>query len=153
MRKQIALTLITILSVLLLASCETSKSEFTSNALNDAQVTFSAETAEEEASLTAGPLVLEKAGSIAASADLTEGSIRVEIFKAAEGEDAETEGEAIMTGDLINGESATGTFEPGRYVYGQNRIKLHKEIARLCAGRFLYEFRYSFAHTDRRLRS
>jgi hypothetical protein len=123
MRKQIALTLITILSVLLLASCETSKSEFTSNALNDTQVTFSAETADEEASLTAGPLVLEEAGSIAASADLTEGSIRVEIFKAAEGEDAETEGEAIMTGDLINGESATGTFEPGRYVVKATILK------------------------------
>ena len=86
-------------------------------------MTFSAETAEEEASLTAGPLVLEKAGSIAASADLTEGSIRVEIFKAAEGEDAETEGEAIMTGDLINGESATGTFEPGRYVVKATVLK------------------------------
>ena len=130
MRKQIALTLITILSVLLLASCETSKSEFTSNALNDAQVTFSAETAEEEASLTAGPLVLEKAGSIAASADLTEGSIY---------------NTTANHGD--------GSQEGNRQRYGQNRIKLHKEIARLCAGRFLYEFRYSFAHTDRRLRS
>ncbi len=123
MRKQIALTLITILSVLLLASCETSKSEFTSNALNDTQVTFSAETADEDVSLTAGYLVLEKAGSIVASAELTEGTIRVEIFKAAEGEDVETEGEAIMTGDLINGESATGTFEPGRYVVKATVLK------------------------------
>ena len=113
-----ALMILLILSALLLTAC--GRSEFGVTGNTEKRMTITAERADRDASITAGALETDDGEQITIAADLTRGSVRVEII-AVPGEEnidehPDTDGEAIITADLDSTEAASGSVPAGSYL-------------------------------------
>lgn len=116
--KRIALILVLALSALLLAGC--GKSEFGMTGNTEKQMTISAKNAAKDAAFMTGTLQVEEGEKVVMAAELEKGEIRVEIIEAPEAQDVSVlpdfDGEPILTGNLNDGESASGTMAAGSYM-------------------------------------
>ena len=116
--KAVALVLVLALSMLMLAGC--GKSEFGVTGNTGKQMTISAKNAARDAAFMTGTLDVEEGEKVVMSAELEKGEIRVEIIEAPAGQDMSVlpdfDGEPILTGNLNDGESASGTMAAGSYM-------------------------------------
>ena len=120
MKKTVSLAVFVtlILSMLMVTAC--GKSEFSSTVCTPESVSIIAENAEKDAFFMVGTLEVGEKQQIVISGELTEGCVRVEIFKAAEEQSAdklpEIDGEAILTANIKATDSAIGTMPAGHYL-------------------------------------
>ena len=114
----IAVIVTLILSTLTVTAC--GKSEFGATVCTPETIAISAENAEKDAFFMVGTLEVGEKQQIVISGELTEGRVRVEIFKAAEEQSAdklpEIDGEAILTANITTTDSAKGTMPVGHYL-------------------------------------
>ena len=115
-RSIIAFVLILALAALTMAGC--GKSEFTVIDNNSKRMLISAENAGKGLTFTVGTLEVAEGEQISLTAQLSRGSIRVEILQAPEtlSADALPDGDAILTADLKTTESASADMAPGSYL-------------------------------------
>lgn len=119
MKKILTLTVVAVLalSMMVLSSCESS--EFGIVASSDKSMVVNAENADEDCTSMVGILSVEDGEQIEIKADLSEGSIRVEIFEGdielSDEELPDFDGKAVITADLKTTESSTGTVPAGVY--------------------------------------
>ncbi len=113
----LAVILALVLCALTLTACE--KSEFGLIASTEKHMTINARNAEKDDTFMLGTLEAGEGEQVTIVADLKSGSIRVELV-AAEMQDGgqlpETDGDAIITANLVRDESATGTLPAGSYL-------------------------------------
>ena len=116
-RKIIAAILAGILSLLMLTACGKSQFGLTEN--TEKRMVITAERAAKDDFFLVGSLKVDEGEQITISSDLEKGSVRVEIFRWGEEQDAdtppETGGEATLTANLHAADGASGTVEPGNY--------------------------------------
>lgn len=116
-RKIIAAILAGILSLLMLTACGKSQFGLTEN--TEKRMVITAERAAKDDFFLVGSLTVDEGEQITISSDLEKGSVRVEIFRWGEEQDAdtlpETGGEATLTANLHAADGASGTVEPGNY--------------------------------------
>ena len=110
-----------IIAAVLLAATFTAcgKSEFGVTENTEKKMTITAENADKDAFFIAGSLEAEDGDEIEISAGLEKGSVRVEIIAAPEesiDELPEIDGEAIISGNLSNRETVSGTVPAGSYM-------------------------------------
>ncbi len=115
-RSFFSLLLMLVLAALTLTAC--GKTEFTVIVDNDKRMLISAEKAEKDKTFTVGTLEVEDGEQIMVTADLSKGSIRVEILKAPEAlsADAVPDGDVILTANLKTTEGASATFPAGSFL-------------------------------------
>ena len=106
-----------ILAAMMLASC--GKSEFGVTENTEKVMVITAINAEKDAFFMVGSLEVEEGDEISIAADLTKGSVRVELVGAPE-ETIENmpdlSGEAAITANLQRTDGASGTVKPGSYL-------------------------------------
>ena len=116
-RKIIAAILAGILSLLMLTACGKSQFGLTEN--TEKRMVITAERAAKDDFFLVGSLTVDEGEQITISSDLEKGSVRVEIFRWGEEQDAETlpetGGEATLTANLHAADGASGTVEAGNY--------------------------------------
>ena len=116
-RKIFAAILAGILSLLMLTACGKSQFGLTEN--TEKRMVITAERAAKDDFFLVGSLKVDEGEQITISSDLKKGSVRVEIFRWGEEQDAdtlpETGGEATLTANLHAADGASGTVEPGNY--------------------------------------
>ena len=116
-RKIIAAILAGILSLLMLTACGKSQFGLTEN--TEKRMVITAERAAKDDFFLVGSLKVDEGEQITISSDLEKGSVRVEILRWGEEQDAdtlpETGGEATLTANLHAADGASGTVEPGNY--------------------------------------
>lgn len=116
-RKIFAAILAGVLSLLTLTACGTSEFGMTEN--TEKRMVITAERAAKDDFFLVGSLTVDEGEQITISSDLEKGSVRVEIFRWGEEQDAdtlpETGGEATLTANLHAADGASGTLEPGNY--------------------------------------
>ena len=116
-RKIFAAILAGILSLLMLTACGKSQFGLTEN--TEKRMVITAERAAKDDFFLVGSLKVDEGEQITISSDLEKGSVRVEIFRWGEEQDAdtlpETGGEATLTANLHASDGASGTVEPGNY--------------------------------------
>ena len=116
-RKIFAAILAGILSLLTLTACGKSQFGLTEN--TEKRMVITAERAAKDDFFLVGSLKVDEGEQITISSDLEKGSVRVEIFRWGEEQDAdtlpETGGEATLTANLHAADGASGTVEPGNY--------------------------------------
>ena len=116
-RKIFAVILAGILSLLMLTACGKSQFGLTEN--TEKRMVITAERAAKDDFFLVGSLTVDEGEQITISSDLEKGSVRVEIFRWGEEQDAdtlpETGGEATLTANLHAADGASGTVEPGNY--------------------------------------
>ena len=116
-RKIIAAILAGILSLLMLTACGKSQFGLTEN--TEKRMVITAERAAKDDFFLVGSLKVDEGEQITISSDLEKGSVRVEILRWGEEQDAdtlpETDGEATLTANLHAADGASGTVEPGNY--------------------------------------
>ena len=116
-RKIFAAILAGILSLLMLTACGKSQFGLTEN--TEKRMVITAERAAKDDFFLVGSLKVDEGEQITISSDLEKGSVRVEIFRWGEEQDAdtlpETGGEATLTANLHAADGASGTVEPGNY--------------------------------------
>ena len=116
-RKIFAVILAGILSLLMLTAC--GKSQFALTENTGKRMVITAERAAKDDFFLVGSLTVDEGEQITISSDLEKGSVRVEIFRWGEEQDAdtlpETGGEATLTANLHAADGASGTVEPGNY--------------------------------------
>lgn len=116
--KALALILVLALSALMLSGC--GKSEFGMTGNTGKKMTISAKNAAKDAAFMTGTLEVAEGEKIVMAAELEKGEIRVEIIASPEGQSDDTlpdfDGEPILTGNLNDGESASGTMAAGSYM-------------------------------------
>ena len=116
-RKIFAAILAGILSLLMLTACGKSQFGLTEN--TEKRMVITAERAAKDDFFLVGSLTVDEGEQITISSDLEKGSVRVEIFRWGEEQDAdtlpETGGEATLTANLHAADGASGTVEPGNY--------------------------------------
>ena len=116
-RKIFAAILAGVLSLLTLTACGTSEFGMTEN--TEKRMVITAERAAKDDFFLVGSLTVDEGEQITISSDLEKGSVRVEIFRWGEEQDAdtlpETGGEATLTANLHAADGASGTVEPGNY--------------------------------------
>ena len=116
-RKIFAAILAGILSLLMLTACGKSQFGLTEN--TEKRMVITAERAAKDDFFLVGSLTVDEGEQITISSDLEKGSVRVEIFRWGEEQDAdtlpETGGEATLTANLHAADGASGTLEPGNY--------------------------------------
>ena len=115
--KPIIITVLVFL-MLMLAAC--GKSEFGVTENTGKKITITAQNAVKDAFFMVGSLDVADMEQIVITSGLTKGSVRVEIVEAPDDQSIDvfpvTDGEAIITANLQNGESASGTVAAGRYL-------------------------------------
>jgi predicted small lipoprotein YifL len=116
--KNKSIVLIMILALMLtLTAC--GKSEFGLSENDGKHMTITARNADRDAFFMVGSLDVEDGEQIEIAANLTKGSVRVEIVAGAGGQDInvlpEMDGTAILTADLVRTDSASGTVPAGLY--------------------------------------
>ena len=117
MKRIISLTLVLVLAALCLAGC--GKSEFGMSENTEKRMTVTAENAEEGAFFMVGSLEVAEGEQVSITANLSKGSVRVELIGApTEGieEVPDLNAEAILTADLKGTDSSAGTLEAGSYL-------------------------------------
>lgn len=116
-RKIFAAILAGVLSLLTLTACGKSQFGLTEN--TEKRMVITAERAAKDDFFLVGSLKVDEGEQITISSDLEKGSVRVEIFRWGEEQDAdtlpETGGEATLTANLHAADGASGTVEPGNY--------------------------------------
>lgn len=116
-RKIFAAILAGILSLLMLTACGKSQFGLTEN--TEKRMVITAERAAKDDFFLVGSLTVDEGEQITISSDLEKGSVRVEIFRWGEEQDAdtlpETGGEATLTANLHAADGASGTVEAGNY--------------------------------------
>lgn len=116
-RKIFAAILAGILFLLMLTAC--GKSQFGLTGNTEKRMVITAERAAKDDFFLVGSLKVDEGEQITISSDLEKGSVRVEIFRWGEEQDAdtlpETGGEATLTANLHAADGASGTVEPGNY--------------------------------------
>lgn len=104
--------------VLTLTAC--GKSEFGVSENTGKQMTVTAQNADKDAFFMVGSLDVADGEQIVITSNLTKGSVRVEIVATSEEQSIDKlpdlNGEAIITADLENGESVSGTVTAGSYL-------------------------------------
>ena len=109
--------MVLILSMLAFAACSTS--EFGLEADSEKKMTISAENTEKGDIVSVGGLAVEEGEMVVVTADLTEGSIRVEIMEAEETDEEEApdlSGEAIFMANLESTDSSSAEMNAGEYL-------------------------------------
>ena len=105
------------LCMLMLTACGKSQFGLTEN--TEKRMVITAERAAKDDFFLVGSLKVDEGEQITISSDLEKGSVRVEIFRWGEEQDAdtlpETGGEATLTANLHAADGASGTVEPGNY--------------------------------------
>ena len=109
--------LVTLLALLLLTAC--GKSEFGVTENTGKLMMITAVNADKDDFFIVGSLDVAEGEQITATADLTKGSIRVEIFRWSDDQSIDkypaTDGETILTANLSSTDSASGTVAAGHY--------------------------------------
>ena len=109
---------ILLLALLMLAAC--GKSEFSGNWEGEKKMSITAEKAAKGDFFMSGSLHVEEGEQIAIDANLTKGSIRVELLGAPAEQSADSlpviNEEPIMKADLKNKDGASGTVPAGDYM-------------------------------------
>ena len=104
-------------AALMLTACGTSEFGMTEN--TEKRMVITAERAAKDDFFLVGSLTVDEGEQITISSDLEKGSVRVEIFRWGEEQDAdtlpETGGEATLTANLHAADGTSGTVEPGNY--------------------------------------
>ncbi len=111
MKRTVGLALAVLLALLmLLTAC--AKSSW--NVVNtDNGITLTVENAGKDAEYALGTLQVEEGEVIVLAADLTKGTVRVQVFAADEQGES---GEALLTADFRSTEKASGTMPAGQYL-------------------------------------
>ena len=115
-RKSIAIVLVLILAMLAFTACTTS--EFSLVADDEKKMTVSAQNAEKDGAASVGGLVVGEGEMVVVTADLTEGSIRVEILAGEEADEEEApdlSGETIFMANLERTDSSSAEMTAGEY--------------------------------------
>jgi len=106
------------LALLTLTGCGKSGFGLTEN--TEKQMTITAENAGKDAFVMVGSLEVSDGEQVVISSNLTKGSVRVELVPAPEGQSINElpamDAEAIITANLVNGESVSGTVPEGSYM-------------------------------------
>ena len=116
MKRIISLALVLVLAALCLAGC--TKSEFGLVVDSEKRATITAKNADKDASALVGSLEMAEGEQVTITANLTKGSIRVEIISAsAESteEESDENGEVVLTANLKATDSSSGTLPAGSY--------------------------------------
>ena len=107
-----------LLAVLMLSAC--GRSEFGTSEVTEKKMVITAENAGKDDFFMSGSLAVEEGEMITASAELSKGQIRVEIFKEPEEQSIEEvpemDGEPTIKKKKKNGESVSGTVPAGSYM-------------------------------------
>ena len=113
----LALILALVLCALTLTAC--AKSEFGVTTNTEKHMTIDAVNADKDDSFMVGTLEAAEGEQVTIAANLKSGSIRVELV-AADTQDGdklpETDGNAIITANLVSTDSSTGTVPAGSYM-------------------------------------
>ena len=123
-RKSIAIVLVLILSMLAFAACSTS--EFSLEGSDEKKMTVSAKNGEKDSVAAVGGLVVGEGEMVVVTADLTEGSIRVEVMEAEETGEEEApdlSGEVIFTANLESTDSSSAEMNAGEYMVRATCLK------------------------------
>lgn len=111
-------TMVFALAVLVLAACQ--KSEFGGDVNSEKLINIHASNAHANEYFITGSLEAEEGDTIKMTADLSKGSIKVEIIGAPADQSAdelpEMDGEPILSADLKTNEGASGTVPAGTYM-------------------------------------
>ena len=116
-RRSIAIVLVLALAMLALTACTTS--EFSLEGTEEKKMTVSAKNAEKDSVAAVGGLVVGEGEMVVVTANLTEGSIRVEVLEADEASEEEApdlSGEAIFTANLESTDSSSVEMNAGVYM-------------------------------------
>ena len=116
-RRSIAIVLVLALAMLALTACTTS--EFSLEGTEEKKMTVSAKNAEKDSVTAVGGLVVGEGEMVVVKADLSEGSIRVEVLEADEASEEEApdlSGEAIFTANLESTDSSSAEMNAGEYM-------------------------------------
>ena len=120
MKKRSILTVILALAISVLALTACGKSEFSGNWEGEKKMTITAENASQNDYFMSGTLTVADGEQVVISANLTKGSVRVELIGVPEGQSIdsvpEMDGEPIMKADLKNKDGASGTVPAGDYM-------------------------------------
>ena len=119
MKKRSILTVILALAISVLALTACGKSEFSGNWEGEKKMTITAENASQNDYFMSGTLTVADGEQVVISANLTKGSVRVELIGVPEGQSIdsvpEMDGEPIMKADLKATDGASGTVPAGEY--------------------------------------
>ena len=111
MKKTVVLALAILLALsVLLTGCAKSSWKVTNT---DNGITLTVENAGKDAEYALGTLQVKEGEEVVLAADLTEGTVRVQVFAADEQGES---GEALLTADLRSTEKANGTMPAGQYL-------------------------------------
>ena len=116
-RRSIAIVLVLALAILALTACTTS--EFSLEGTEEKKMTVSAKNAEKDSVAAVGGLVVGEGEMVVVTANLTEGSIRVEVLEAEETDEEDApdlSGEAIFTANLESTDSSSAEMNAGEYM-------------------------------------
>ena len=116
-RRSIAIVLVLALAMLALTACTTS--EFSLEGTEEKKMTVSAKNAEKDSVAAVGGLVVGEGEMVVVTANLTEGSIRVEVLEAEETNEEEApdlSGEVIFTANLESTDSSSAEMNAGEYM-------------------------------------
>lgn len=120
MKRSSIFTVIIALVLSAITLCACGKSEFGAEFVSEKKITISASNASGEDSVMNGTLVVADGETVELSADLTKGSIRVEIFAVPEDQSIEEipefEGDPILKADLANTDGSSATVPAGEYM-------------------------------------
>ena len=120
MKRRNRFALIMVLAILMLTLCACGKSYFGVTENTEKSMLISAQNAGKDSYFMSGSLTVEEGEKITASADLSKGSIRVEIFLES-GEQSmdqmpQLEDEPTLTANFQKADSMEGTVEAGTYM-------------------------------------
>ena len=114
-----SIIVVILILILMLTLTACGKSRFVVSENTGKQMTVTAQNANKDAFFMVGSLDVADREEIVITSKLTKGSVRVEIVAASEEQNPEKlpdmNGEAIITADLENGNSASGTAAAGSY--------------------------------------
>ncbi len=120
MKRKNRFALITVLAILMLALSACGKSSFGVTENNEKRMLISAQNAEKDSYFMSGSLTVEEGEKITASADLSKGRIRVEIFLESEEQSMDQmpqlEEEPTLTANFQKTDSMDGTVDAGTYM-------------------------------------
>ncbi len=118
MKRTLSLIIAILLSMSMLTAC--GKSEFSAINDSDKHMTITAQNAARDDFFGIGTLKVEEGEEIHIAADLSKGSVRVEIVPVPEDQSIEEvvdiHAEAVLTANLSSTDEANGTLEPGSYM-------------------------------------
>ncbi|MBR7045965.1 MAG: hypothetical protein IKI23_09960 [Lachnospiraceae bacterium] len=120
MKRRNRFALITVLAILMLTLSACGQSYFKVDENTDKSMLISAQKAGKDSYFMSGSLTVEEGEEITASADLSKGRIRVEIFlesgEQSKDQMPQLEEEPALSANLQGTDSMSGTVNPGTYM-------------------------------------